>query len=152
MIVLTPAEIRMAIAIGGMRREESIAQNLVNCTQKDGYVGETAWDMDINGAGAELAYCKFRNVYWGGCVNNFKEADVGNNIQIRSTKLENGGLIIRPNDDPTHYYVLVVGQLPKYDVVGWILGADGMDVINLRAPNGREAAYFVPQSKLHTFP
>lgn len=139
----------MAKTIGGLRRIESIKQGLKDA---HGYDGSSVWDTDIEGAAAELAYCKFRGQYWGGHVNNYKEADVGRLVQVRFTKYQNGNLIVRKNDSDDHYYVLVTGCIPRFTVVGWIKGDDAKNEQWLSTKgNNREAAYFVPQSALNSF-
>ena len=56
-VELTLAEIEIAKTIGGLRRVESMRRNLEDA---HGYRGDNAWDVDIEGAAAELAYSKFR--------------------------------------------------------------------------------------------
>lgn len=148
MIELSPSEIQIAVLVGGIRRTESLRQRMKDA---HGYNGAMAWDMDIEGVAAEMAYCKARGVYWGAGVNTFKAADAGKKVQVRSTKLKDGCLIVRDNDHDDHYFVLVVGQLPCFEVIGWILGKDAKRAEFKRAANGREEAYFVPQNKLNKF-
>lgn len=138
----------MARAIGGMRRMESLAKGLKGCA---GFDLPGVWDTDIEGAAAELAYCKFRGQYWGGTVNTFKAADVGVAVQIRSTPRPNGSLILRPGDDDSHYYVLVTGMIPKFRIVGWLRGREGKRDEFKQNPNNRPPAFFVPQSVLKLF-
>ena len=145
MIELTRAEIEIAKSIGCLRRMASMKQGHKNA---HGFDGSTAWDIDIEGAAAELAYCKYRGKYWGGCVNTYKGADVGSNVQIRSTTRPDGCLIVRDNDPDDHFFVLVVGRIPAFTVVGFIKGCDAKQKKWIRNPNGREACYFVPQDWL----
>lgn len=147
-VILTQAEIEIAAAVGRLRRVESIRQGLIPA---HGFDGHGYWDIDIEGAGAELAYAKSRGRYWGGCVNTFKGADVGTNVQIRSTKRKDGCLIVRDDDPEDHYFVLVTGEIPKFRVVGWMLGEDAKQERWAKEPNGRERAYFVPQGELNRF-
>lgn len=145
MITLNQTEIAMAAYIGSLRRTESIRQKL---TPAHGYSGEDIWGMDIEGAAAEIAYCKHEGIYWGGTVNTFKEADAGKCIQIRSTQLRNGCLIVRKGDNEDHFYVLVIGKIPHFEVVGYIQGRDAKKDEWKKSPLGREPAWFVPQSAL----
>lgn len=89
------------------------------------------------------------NRFWHGSVNAAKsDPDVGKNIQVRATKLLRGKLIVTDSDPDDQIYVLVVGQIPEYNVVGWIRGADAKNKDFIFAPNNRPPAYFVPQSEL----
>jgi len=149
-VILTQAEIVMAKAAGKLRRSESIRQGLIpahGCSENYG----SLLKMDMEGAAAEMAYCKYRRIYFSGVVNNFKEADVGSLVQIRSTIHENGCLIVRNDDDEYHYYVLVVGEIPRFGMAGWIKGVDAKRRRFVRSPNNRPPAYFVPQKELTPF-
>ena len=79
---------------------------------------------DIGGILAELvvgrkfdrAYLPAINVFHG-------KADVGEDIEVRSTPHLNGALIIRDNDDPARRYVLVVcDPMRGFAVRGWVYG------------------------------
>lgn len=146
-ITLDQAEVMSGVYTGALRFYEAQTKGFSN--GPDG--ANPNWDMSIEGALTEMAYAKFRNVYYGHPVNNFKGPDVGENVQIRSTHIETGSLIFRPADHETDYYVLVVGRMPTYRIVGWMLGADCKQEKWFRAPNGRPAAWFVPQQALNTF-
>ena len=147
-IILTDIEMELAALVGIRRRTESKAKGRAD---NHGYNGTRAWDIDIEGAAAELAYCKARGKYWGGTLNGFKDADQGERVQIRHSALPEASLIVRPEDNPDHYYVLVTGSAPVFTLVGWMLGADATDQRFWKEPNGRPGAFFVPQSELHRF-
>lgn len=108
--------------------------------------------LNIEGACGELAYAKARGIYYIPKVNSFKEADFGDKVQIRTRSDHNYDLLIRDNDDPEHFYVLVTGMLPSYRIVGWIKGADAKANPEWRKDwGGRGEAWFVPQSALKPF-
>ena len=65
-VKLTEVEMEMAAFIGSKRRAESRAKNR---QQPQGYNESDAWRNDIEGAAAELAYCKGMQIYWPGSVN-----------------------------------------------------------------------------------
>ncbi|MGD1524588.1 hypothetical protein [Vibrio harveyi] len=147
-VQLTMEEMTIVSVIAGLRRGESKTNG-----RKDNhdFNGDGAWDIEIEGAAAEMAYCKLRGKYWSGSVNSFKNADCGENVQIRHTVLEKGSLIVRDEDLDSHFYVLVTGRAPLLKVCGWINGSDAKQEKFKRAPNGRVPAYFVPQSALNSF-
>lgn len=147
-VVLTEIEMELAAMVGIRRRAESksgLRQDNHGLDHSD------FWGMDIEGAAAEMAYCKFRNKYWNASINSFKAGDCGENVQIRSTPLPNGCLIVREEDLDHHYYVLVIGSSPVFRVAGWIHGKEAKKPEFMKSPNGRPAAYFVPQSYLRKF-
>ena len=147
-VTLSQEELEIAALVGCRRRAESKAQGRID---NHGLEKSDFWGLDIEGAAAEMAYCKFRNQFWSGSVNSFKGADCGENVQIRSTPHKNGSLIIRSEDSDNDFYVLLVGAAPTFYVCGWIPGAHGKDEEFARAPNGRPPAYFIPQHKLNPF-
>lgn len=148
-VKLTLPEIMMAGAVATMRRGES---TLRGCVDRKYHAGDHAsWDTEVDGAAAELAYCKARNQYWGGTVNSFHGPDVGSAVQIRQTWRPNGRLIVRDDDNDDHYFVLVVGTVPVFTVVGWILGKDAKNDEWFDSPNGKPPAWFVPQENLNAF-
>ena len=149
-ITLTKHEMELAAIVGIKRRAESRASHrtdnkLLN-TEKQGY-----WDVDIDGAAAEMAYCKSRNEYWSASIGTFKDADHGKKTQIRHTSYDNGKLIIRDDDKDDHFFVLVTGLSPNFKIHGWMLGSEGKKEEYLFAPNGKTPAYFIPQDKLNKF-
>lgn len=147
-ITLTQEEMTIASLVAGLRRAESKSNNRPD---NHGFDGGNAWDIEVEGAAAEMAYCKMRGQYWSASVNSFKNADCGTNVQIRHTQHKNGCLIVREPDNDDHYYVLVIGQAPVLRIAGWIKGSDAKQEPFKKAPNGRVPAFFVPQSALNKF-
>ncbi len=147
-VTLTEDEMAVASLIGCKRRCESKSRSR---SDNHGLKDADFWGIDIEGAAAEMAYCKYRNIFWSASVNSFKKADCDYNVQIRSTKYANGKLIIRNDDSDTDVFVLVTGVAPTFCVCGWIKGIDGKVEQHVSAPNGRERAFFVPQQSLNSF-
>tara|TARA_E500000331_G_scaffold269377_1_gene260844 strand:+ start:116 stop:568 length:453 start_codon:yes stop_codon:yes gene_type:complete len=146
LVKLTEIEMEIAGHVGVRRRAESRARNRA---QGPGYNEAEAWRNDIEGAAAEMAYCKGMGIYWPGSVNSFKDADCGKLTQVRQTHHHNGCLIVRDRDPDEHFYVLVVGHCPAFNIVGWIRGFDAKKNEFVRCPGEQQPAYFVPQKKLN---
>lgn len=142
-VVLERHEIEMVAAVGVRRR----CASLDRLADRHGYSGENAWEQDIQGAAAELAVAKATNRYWDGSFNTYKRGDVGS-VQVRSTKRPDGCLIVRPSDPADAVYFLVVGEIPEFTVVGWIMGENAKLERFEKAPGGRPPAFFVPQRYL----
>lgn len=147
-VTLSQTEVEIAAMIGCKRRAESKSTGRLD---NHGLENTDFWGIDIEGAAAEMAYCKFRNKFWSGSVNSFKSADCGTNVQIRSTHHKTGSLIIRNEDSDDDFYVLLVGTSPTFKICGWIKGVNGKSKEYMRSPNGRPTAFFVPQDKLVNF-
>jgi hypothetical protein len=146
-VVLTPAESMMAAAVGALRHAESLHAN-----RRDAHGLRTDADgqsLHILGAAGELAVARVLGRYWGGDVCNFKRADVGASVQVRTRSRPDYDLIVRDDDDPADVFVLVTGTPTRLSVHGWIRGGDARRPEWRQTHGGRPAAWFVPQSALH---
>lgn len=145
-VTLTPAECLMASAVGALRYSESLQYN-----RKDNHGLSQEIDglgLHVLGAAGELAVARLLGRYWGGDVSSFKRADLGNSLQIRTRSKPHYDLIVRNDDSPENYYVLVTGTTTRLQVHGWIRGADARKDEFLKTYGDRPAAWFVPQSQL----
>lgn len=142
-VKLASEDILNGVIVGARRMYDSVRRNLDN--QGSG----SNWHQNIEGALAELAFAKHFGLWFDQGVGKYKSKDVGD-YHIRSTKLKNGCLILR-KEDPNGKYVLVVGEYDTFKIIGWIHSEDCMKDDYLKSPNDRDAAWFVPQSKLHKF-
>lgn len=105
------------------------------------------WDTDIEGAAGEMVVAKAFNLYWDCSVNTFKNPDLPNRIQVRTTHQQS--LIVRSDDADGDRFVMVQGRSPEFRVAGWLSGVEAKRDCWRRAPNGRPAAWFVPADALH---
>ena len=110
------------------------------------------WGNDIESCGAEMAVAKVLGLYWQSVVRNTEDVngDVSG-VEVRSTTHPQGRLILHDADKDDAPYVLVRGQFPSYELIGWIKGRDGKREEYWFNGDGR-AAYFVPDSELRSFP
>ncbi len=146
-ITLTVGELHMAAQIGCLRQIESLVKKLPD---RHGFDGTDGWSIHIEGAAGEIAVSKALNVYWGGSVNTFRTAaDIGTKLEVRTRSNYDYDLIVRDNDKALSVYILVVGKIPTFRVVGWIRGSDAKNEAWLKTYGNRPAAYFVPQSCLN---
>ena len=107
------------------------------------------WENDIEGACAEMAFCKIHGLYWDASVNTYKLPDIPDtNIQIRSTTYDSGKLIIRENDPDNDIYILVIGQMPNYKIIGGIQGKAGKHERFLSNPNNQAPCYMIAKHYL----
>jgi len=85
---------------------------------------------DLEGIGAEIAFCKAHNIYPDLQVNVFYNEDAitkdGCRVDIKATKYNNGHLIavLGKQDKPPDAYALVIGEFPKYRIAGMITADD----------------------------
>jgi len=149
-VVLTQIEMEVAALVGSRRRAESKKNGRKDRLEANDK--QDAWASDIEGAAAEMAYCKWRNRYWSCGCETFHAADVGTKEQIRWTKWPNGFCRIYKEDLDDHYFVLVTGESPVFDIRGWISGADGKRLGPWGSPNKMPPfVHMVAQKDLHPF-
>jgi len=143
--VLSPGDMTAVAIIGALRRVDGLTKGREDWT---GAPPAERWTRDVEGAGGEFAAARVLNLFWSGTVGTVTApGDVGR-IQVRQAHALDSGLIVRDADPPGACYVLVVGMMPVYYVVGWLWGADAPARGTRRAPHGRPAATFVPQAAL----
>jgi hypothetical protein len=149
-VTLVPHELDLAAFVGVRRRQESLKRAWPNLRTPDDTGFDRVDDLyenDIQAAAAEMALAKGLNLYWDGGVDTFKRGDVGK-LQCRQASREDDSLIIRQRDQDDDIQVLVIGRIPTFDLRGAMRTKYGKRDEFLRAPNGRPAAWFVPQSAL----
>lgn len=143
-IELTPLEMQLAAMVGVSRRLAS--RDLIDKIPAK----IPRWQIDITGAQAEMALAKYLGVYWSPTIGTFKAPDVGE-IQVRSTEYEGGVLIIRPNDPPG-YYALVITLGQQFKIPGYIHTDAARQAVFLDQPDpARPACWCVPQAALTEF-
>lgn len=137
-------ELLQAAIVGSQRNVEALRHARPTT---HGFSG-AAWTIHIEGAAAEMAYAKARDVFWLSVVDDFHAlpGDVGR-TQVRSTDRANGCLLLHHEDPDNAAFVLAVGRAPEFDFVGWGIAGDLKRPEFWREDTGRPA-FFVPQTAL----
>lgn len=136
---LTIDEVAYAAFHGLWRRTKKLSGEHADREQT---LKRSTWDNEIEGACAELAYCKFRGIYWTGATG-LRSVDGGRD-EIKWTHHNGGGLILNRSASDGVRYILVDGFAPQYRIVGWMLGREG------KRDNYWTRDYFLaPRSDLH---
>lgn len=143
LVELSLSEMLNGCIVGCLRHHESSRKKMPD---KHGFDGSklSGLSIHVDGACGEIAVAKLRGRYFGGLVNSFKAADLGNNVQVKTRSSHDYDLIVRRDDNPDHIFVLVTGSPPQLFVRGWIYGHEAMQEKFLKTYGGREPAYFVP--------
>lgn len=118
----------------------------------------SGWGNDIEGAAAEIAFCKYYKLYWTVGLRTFHKADAGGIWAIRSTSMEKPKLKFyhvkngnKKPDNPDHNYVLITGKMPTFYIHGFI---QGHEIIKRFADHPEweisydNVALYVPKSEL----
>jgi hypothetical protein len=148
-VEMTLIECIWAAALGACRRLSGW-KNLLDAAKHTDKKSD--WATDIDGVLAEMATAKWLGVYYEPRNMQFKAPDVGERCQTRSTPLEEGCLIVRPNDKKLarQPFVFCVTKRWRVYLVGWCYGGECM-----QPTFWRKDAWWVPQSALapmSTFP
>ena len=144
-VTLAPHELLMGAEVG-VRRHTSAIQ--ANRADRHGIDPGDGWRAHIEGALGELAVARYCGKYWDGSVDTFRSSPDLANVEVRTRSRHDYDLIIRNDDDPDKFYVLVTGRAPTYRIRGWIKGANARRDDWLQTHGNRPAAWFVPNSAL----
>ena len=129
-VKLDTIELMIGSHVGCMRRVQNIKKGEV-LTENFGLDSNASWNTDIDGAQSELALAKFTNTYWGGAFfyKDKTRADVCD-WQVRSTRHQNGCLIVRKKDipkiKPDAIMVLVTVDTQTFRIAGSMVFAETM--------------------------
>jgi hypothetical protein len=94
-------------------------------------------ETDLEGICGEFAFCKAMNLYPDLSISPRKGGDDvlfnGKKMDIKTTKYKSGKLLARrsKSETPSDIYVLIVGQRPDYNIVGWCSSSDLIQDKNL---------------------
>lgn len=123
-VELSPSEAFIAKQIGTWRYQNARKHGYQD--QKIGLNKSNA-DIDINGAAAELAFCKWANLWPDLVITEGKQPDFdavlpsGITIDVKQSSRQTNNLLIKLDKDkhPADRYVLVLGKSPRLRIVGW---------------------------------
>ena len=141
MITLSASEMLLAAQAGVMRT----VQNLVKGANGAHGAEVDDWTMSIEGALAEWAASKAIGCHWPG-KGKMRGADAGH-FQVRSTRHQNGHLMLHKADGDDEIFVLMVGRSNQWEPKGWILADSGKKPQFWRT-DMRSPCFMVPQSEL----
>ena len=150
-ITLSENEQRLAKFIAKKRYENARKNNIKDLKMGDQSNEET----DLEGFGAELAYCKLMNLFpdleTGDGLPNFDcVSRLGVTIDVKTTKRKSGHLLatLKKKNNPPDKYVLIIGEFPSYRIVGEIGSEEFLRDANIRN-FGRGQGYALTQMELN---
>lgn len=136
-----------ATHVAQLRQLESQLLGLNHATSyQRGY--EERLEDEINGILAEMIVGRIvKDKAFMPSINTFhKEADVGQDIEVRSTRELHHNLILRDNDDAFRRYVLVICDAMRgWYVKGWCYGHEAMQKQWHRPEEGRPHYLYMGQ-------
>jgi len=146
-VTLTAGEAALGAIEGVFRRIRAVYKGYTHLNNLDRNSEADGWGNELDGALAEQALCKWANVYWTG-LEHEGAMDAGF-AQARSTRNPRGCLVLHKKDKPHHLVVLVIADLPRFHLVGWLRTGDGQQQRYWSEKVKGRPAYFIPQSDLN---
>lgn len=150
-VELTPVEQRLAEYIAKQRHARNRAAGV-----EDAKIGpQGAFMTDLQGIGAELAFCKIHNCYPDLQIDQRPEADAYTTrhgaVDVKATQYQGGRLVVRPTKAAMapDAYALMVGTYPRFRFVGWVTADELFQDSNLR-DLGHGPTYAIDQKDLRT--
>lgn len=155
-VKLVDTEISIAKRLGQLRCARNRAQGIKNTLYHNGKK-KTQEEVDIDAVGAEIAFCKWLNIYPDLTTNvRAKGIDCtwrGLTIDIKNTDLLEGRLICRISKElkDADIYVLTIGELPSYNLVGWCYSGELIDTQRIGYLGlNRIPTYILPREMLRS--
>lgn len=152
MITLNEAEQRLARFIAVKRHAMNRSTNTT-----DRKIGpQSNEETDLEGIGAELAFCKLMNVYPDLQCENRPVADAtlpcGKTVDVKSTTYEDGKLAVTLWKKPTvDLFALMVGRFPTYRLAGFRPAQEVISLLNI-GNLGHGETYVLEQWQLNQKP
>lgn len=142
---LSKDEMKEGELLGKLRYQESRRLGLHN--KAENYTPL----MDYQGCCCEMGTAKILAINdFHPLVNTFKKPDIGVNLQVRGTSYWAGHLIIKPNDNMTHFYILCLcphfPDASRFYLAGWIRGYEAKNFYSKIDSFGN---WWIPQYKLY---
>ena len=148
-ITLNDAEQKLARYLAQKRYQNARSKGIENKRIGDQSDAET----DLNGIGAEIAFCKLMNVYPDLQTEHIPDNDAllrnGMTVDVKATKYRNGHLIAAPwkSTEAADIYALMVGTFPNYRFAGWASGSHLLQSDN-KKDLGHGEGYALTQDQL----
>jgi hypothetical protein len=144
-VVLTDYEMQMCALVGRARDASARALG------RNPGLGPTSapgnYSGHVRGAQCEYACAIGLNLFWRPQVGEINGIDVGGLVQVRSTDLPHGRLIVKPKDDDDQPFVLVRQNGPVHALLGWRDARTAKTMARLNGDHG-DPAHYVEQRLL----
>jgi hypothetical protein len=143
-IRLTSDDIRWATSVGHVRWQRAQKRR-----SKARFAGAKEADH-IDGAGAELAFCRALKLVWPATIDSYhSHPDVWPNWEVRGLRRMRGVKVV-PEDDDNRLVVWVRGQMPFFEIMGYIRagGAKRRDDWKRDPGNRSRMIWLVPENHM----
>lgn len=151
-VELSENEQAMARFIASFRQHE----NRINGVKDTATKKNESYRVELNGYGAELAFCKIMNLY-PDLTFHIRQHGYdclflnGDRIDVKTTTYKTGSLLAARKNPDIDLYVLMIGTFPEYRYVGWAKAEELIQKENLTdfGHGKKKRCYALPQDQLH---
>jgi hypothetical protein len=129
--------------------KRTVHKRAASTSHRHGHSGAPGFDLDIVGGFGEYAVAKFLGLPWEAAPGTTdKWGDIIPGLQVRATWHGGGRLILHPDDDDAHVFVLAIVELPQVKLAGWTFGEEAKQEKFWDDPQRGRPAFFVPTHEL----
>lgn len=139
-VTLTKSEMHIAAQLGCLRQLSSTFKGSMSKVPS-----ARDWDAHICGAAGEMAVAKGLGIYNPMTLDTYRDADLGLDIQVKTRSEDHYDMILSEGDPSEAVYILVVGSMPDFRIVGWLNGKDAKKKKYFKSFLGN-MRFVVPQS------
>lgn len=145
-VTLTKVEIVIGVLVGAWRHLHAKANGKQD---SHGFKGDP-WEIDVEGALAELAAYKAIGRYWSPTIDQRKDGTGdGGPYEVRRRSKQWHDHLIREDDVFSAPYILAIGSISRFRIVGWIYCHEARRDEWWDNKDNRGWAWWPPQEKLH---
>tara|TARA_Y100001951_G_C11247957_1_gene244574 strand:+ start:221 stop:688 length:468 start_codon:yes stop_codon:yes gene_type:complete len=147
-ITLNYLEAQIAVQTGTARMLQNQTNGVISR-------GPRKLEPDINGAGGEIAVCKYFNRYPDLSIGpHFSGYDLkvkGKKVDVKTTTYDPGYLQAKTKKNPSDcdVFILVYASFPRFTILGGAQSADLLQQVNIQ-DMGYGAKYILEQSQLQS--
>jgi|TARA_R110000796_G_scaffold107080_2_gene217820 hypothetical protein len=150
-VKLNANEIHLAKQLANERHTKNRKAGIPN--RKRGPQSEEVTELD--GVGGEIAFAKALNLYpdLKDYPGKHDMVIAGKTVDVKTTRYPGGHLEVSTDKNPgdVDIYALVIGEMPDYQVVGWMCGDRLMNKKRLYTHRSGSKVYRASQSELKEF-
>ena len=152
MITLNESEQKLSRFLAKMRHDQARAKG-----RTDKQIGpQSSEETDLEGIGAEIAFCKLFNIYPDTEIGHTPDADcilrTGERVDVKATRHTNGHLLAVPwKTDAVDLFALIIGTFPTYRLAGFMTSAELLQPTRLK-DFGHGKGYAARQDELLQLP
>lgn len=124
-VVLSWDDVNAAVAVGSSRAERAARRGYTRGVHSE----VPSIDRHLHGAAAEIAVARYTGREWIDDLDAFRTLpDVLPDLEVRRPTNPTGDLAVYVDDVLERRFVLATGEIPTFELVGWIVGTEALRI------------------------